>query len=60
MEPMPFVIVAGILQFSALVLSACWGVAMEDDQKRLGAACAIVAVLMTVGAYAVFWWGLAR
>ncbi len=60
MEPMPFVIVAGILQFSGLVLAACYGMAMEDDQKRLGVACAIVALVFTLGAYGVFWWGVGR
>jgi uncharacterized BrkB/YihY/UPF0761 family membrane protein len=60
MDVTPFLIGAGVLQFSALVLAACYGMAMENDEKRIGAGAAIVAVLMTLGAYAVFWWGIGR
>jgi hypothetical protein len=60
MDYMPFVIAAGSLQVSALFIAAGWGISMEAGDKMLGAACAIVAVLMTAGAYGVFWWGVGR
>jgi len=59
MDVTPFLIGAGSLQLSALFVAAGWGISMENDDKALGAACAIVAVLMTLGAYAVVWWGIA-
>ena len=60
MDVAPFLIGAGVLQFSGLVLAACYGIAMENEDKQLGVACAIAAVLMTGVAYAVFGWGIAR
>ena len=60
MDQVPFMIAAGTLQFSALLIAAGWGIAMENDDKRLGAACAVVAFLMTATAYGVFWWGVGR